>query len=70
MRVYEMVAGARQLLTNYGISNGSYDSGPGKIALDISQVLNIRGFANQNVLRATLHSSLKGDVGKLELARQ
>ena len=65
-----MNSGVVELLTNYGITNGSYDSGPGKIALDISDALNIRGYANHNVLRATLHSSIKGDIGKLDLVRQ
>ena len=70
LRIFEMNSGVVELLTNYGITNGSYDSGPGKIAIDISDALNIRGYANHNVLRATLHSSIKGDIGKLDLVRQ
>lgn len=68
--VFEKINKKDDHLISYGITNGSYDTKTDQLALDISDNLNIRGFANHNIIEATLHSSIKGDVGKLNLKRE
>lgn len=67
--VFELINNSESLLISYGITNGSFDNKTGQLALDISDKLTIRGSASHNVINAVLHSSIKGDVGKLKLVR-
>ncbi|MDA8793058.1 hypothetical protein N9N67_07425 [Bacteriovoracaceae bacterium] len=68
--VFEKINKKDEHLISYGITNGSYDNKTDQLALDISDNLNIRGFANHDIIDAVLHSSIKGDVGKLSLKRE
>ncbi len=56
-----------EAILSYGVTQGSFDSLSSKLTLKLSNNLTIEGTANQNTLEGVLHSSLRGNVGELNL---
>ena len=69
LKVYDRLLNTESFIVSYGITGGSYDQKTGKISLEISDKLTIKGDANFNVMDAVLHSNIKGDVAELKLER-